>query len=311
MPRTKVLIISDTHGFLLPPLPAADILLHAGDLTTNSWPSEYSKTFTYIAAHPAPLKIVIPGNHDRSLDAKFTAANPYTSAARRADEVRASAEQARALGIELLLTDGLHNYTLPNGATFSIFVSPYTPHFGDWGFQYYTGKHTFDIPACDIVMTHGPPSGILDEARVAWHRFEVEHAGCEKLLEAIKRAKPQVHCFGHIHEAWGAYMAHWGTDGEVDDQQSRYLQRYAWLQPEKRKGPLTEEQKEKVDQFAKDKACVVDLADGDDKIVPGQQTLFVNAGMMDELGHLSKAPYLLDLMLPSTAKATDGQISTS
>ena len=46
-------------------------------------------------------------------------------------------------------------------------------------------------------MTHGPPLGICDQ------NLAKQQAGCPKLLDTVKRVKPQVHMFGHIHEGYG------------------------------------------------------------------------------------------------------------
>ena len=61
----------------------------------------------------------------------------------------------------------------------------------------------------DIVMTHGPPRGILDLIP-----SKGEHAGCEALLRAMQRVRPLMHCFGHIHEGYGVEMKHWGGEGD-------------------------------------------------------------------------------------------------
>lgn len=83
--RTRLLIISDTHGkcpfnpsthpkqaqrygFRLP-LPKADVAIHCGDLTIRSDVKEYESTFNIMRDIDAPLKLVIPGNHDLSMDA--------------------------------------------------------------------------------------------------------------------------------------------------------------------------------------------------------------------------------------------------
>ena len=52
----------------------------------------------------------------------------------------------------------------------------------------------------DVLITHGPPYGILDQTTPA-----EEHLGCVELLEAVKAKKPRVHIFGHIHGGAGAY----------------------------------------------------------------------------------------------------------
>ena len=49
------------------------------------------------------------------------------------------------------------------------------------------------IPAdTDILITHGPPHGILDN-----------EMGDEELLSQIQEIKPRIHCFGHIHGTFG------------------------------------------------------------------------------------------------------------
>ena len=51
--------------------------------------------------------------------------------------------------------------------------------------------------ACDVLVTHEPPRGILDVA------FNGQHAGSERVHEMIARLRPKVHTFGHIHESPG------------------------------------------------------------------------------------------------------------
>ena len=50
----------------------------------------------------------------------------------------------------------------------------------------------------DILLTHGPPKGILDET------FHPQNVGCEMLrLRIINEIQPKYSIFGHIHEAYG------------------------------------------------------------------------------------------------------------
>jgi len=49
----------------------------------------------------------------------------------------------------------------------------------------------------DILITHGPPFGILDRT------IRGVTAGCSKLLEAVQLKAPRIHVFGHIHEGYG------------------------------------------------------------------------------------------------------------
>lgn len=80
--KTRLCMISDTHGHApLPenrksfayrePLPKADILLHAGDITMIGRLREYEKMIEVLSKADAELKIVIAGNHDITLDEEY------------------------------------------------------------------------------------------------------------------------------------------------------------------------------------------------------------------------------------------------
>ncbi|NRS87458.1 Icc-related predicted phosphoesterase [Flavobacterium sp. 7E] len=75
-------------------------------------------------------------------------------------------------------------------------------HFFGLGFQSPKGveinKHWKLIPKdTDILITHGPPFGILDLTASNYN------AGCEMLLKKVNQIKPKLHVFGHIHEGYG------------------------------------------------------------------------------------------------------------
>ncbi|TQV93430.1 hypothetical protein V2A60_010163 [Cordyceps javanica] len=241
--KTRILILSDTHGHLPSrasaadeltaasdfsvavtgyrlPLPAADVALHCGDLTTRSTPDELRRTLSVLRGLRAPLKVVIPGNHDRLLDAAHWSRDDGYGYGYRDPEYRTEAlellEDAKADGVVYLGGDGgggAHEFRLANGALLRLYASPWTPEYGVWGFQYPPEDgHDFRIPAgVDVAMTHGPPRGVLDLAGFALPAYGLEpsRAGCGHLLAAVARARPRLHCFGHIHEAWGAYLARW------------------------------------------------------------------------------------------------------
>lgn len=48
-----------------------------------------------------------------------------------------------------------------------------------------------------LLVTHSPPKGLCDEVAG-------EHHGSEAILEAVRKAKPDVVVCGHIHQSWGA-----------------------------------------------------------------------------------------------------------
>ena len=85
--------------------------------------------------------------------------------------------------------------------------SPVQPEFMDWAFNVKRGpdikKYWDMIPDdTDVLITHGPPWGLLDQIRPG---REVEHLGCGELLKAVRRVKPKLHVFGHIHGGYGSF----------------------------------------------------------------------------------------------------------
>lgn len=79
--------------------------------------------------------------------------------------------------------------------------SPYQPLFGNWAFQR-TDNKLFKmwnkIPEdTDVLITHGPPKGILDLAEDRNHRLE--YCGDKHLFNRVMKIKPKYHLFGHIH----------------------------------------------------------------------------------------------------------------
>lgn len=179
----KLTLIADTHEFhnkvVIPP---TDVLVHAGDLTFRG---EYTPLYVAIAwlkAQPAKHRILIGGNHDWLFEK-----NP---------------ESARSL----LADSGIHyledSSVVIAGVKF--WGSPYTPRFMDWAFncdRADISKHWDKIPDdTDVLITHGPPSGILDQAQP---KVASEHLGCYDLRQALERVRPKIHVFGHIHGGYG------------------------------------------------------------------------------------------------------------
>ena len=52
----------------------------------------------------------------------------------------------------------------------------------------------------DILITHGPPHGILDEVP---RKYWIENTGCEELRKKVEEIRPKAHIFGHIHCGYG------------------------------------------------------------------------------------------------------------
>lgn len=156
----------------------------------------------------APLKQVIAGNHDFTMyipefQRKVAEVQPPLDPL-EVEQTYGSYGQAKRLLSEDTITfldEGTHFFHLENGASLKVYASPYTLSLGDWGFQDRPNNgHDFSIGDVDVVVTHGPPKGIMD------YGHSGERAGCPFLFEAVARARSRMHCFGHIHESWGAKL---------------------------------------------------------------------------------------------------------
>jgi len=103
--------------------------------------------------------------------------------------------------------EGLFNKTISNKSLLLFLFSPWQPEFCAWAFNIKRDSKEIrsiwnKIPLdTDVLITHGPPYGILDLT------ISKEHAGCKALYECIKLIKPKLHVFGHIHEAYGKQQA--------------------------------------------------------------------------------------------------------
>ena len=143
--KTRVLIISDTHNqgpvpsdqkyaAYREPLPSADILLLAGDITLSGKVSEYQGMVDALSKIDAELKLVIAGNHDTTLDWKFYEKNSYRfHPSGPEDKYEAwnvwHGEAARNAGI-VYLEEGTRSFTLKSGACFNV-CFPFVP-FSAW-----------------------------------------------------------------------------------------------------------------------------------------------------------------------------------
>ena len=133
--KTRFCLISDTHDqnpkpaaagefAYRQPLPSADVLLHAGDLTMSGGLKKYKQILEWLKASDAELKIVIAGNHDIDLHEEYylTHSRKDDAVARRqAREVKElwTGPEARGAGV-VYLDEGLNTFTLKSGATFTV-----------------------------------------------------------------------------------------------------------------------------------------------------------------------------------------------
>ncbi|KAL8988711.1 MAG: hypothetical protein Q9169_008508 [Polycauliona sp. 2 TL-2023] len=260
-----------------------------------------------LGAIPAELKLVIAGNHDLELDKAYwdsmtagAVVEEDTHSAQLDPDDQATAMdimtgiQAKQAGVTYL-TEGTHTFTLSTGATFKIYVSPYTPEYGDWAFLCAHSEDRFNSPGkgldgskniainpiptdVDIVMTHGASQGILDFAGS-------NNVGCPHLLQAVKRVRPMIHCFGHIHEGNGVEVVDW-TAKEKEERNAREQ-----VGRVERKNDAVHRAFE-VEWVENPYPETYDwrMGKGDRK---GETTLAVNASIMDSRQMPSNAPWLV------------------
>lgn len=181
---TRLVLISDTHNHhAAVKLPAGDVLVHAGDVSGMGRPAEIESFARWFAAQPFPHKVVIAGNHDWLFEREPAAARGILA--------------KHCPGAVYLEDEGVEIRGL------RFWGSPWQPEFCNWAFNLVRREDLAAkwalIPAgVDVLVTHGPPRGILDRT------FGGDDAGCDALAEAVAgRVKPRLHVFGHIHEANG------------------------------------------------------------------------------------------------------------
>jgi hypothetical protein len=298
--KTRFLVISDTHGLETlakdTPSHSVDVVIHCGDLTTESKLEEYKASIRLLHTINAPLKIAIAGNHDFTMDIptfqrKVADVKPpldptlvqqtygYEGEARKLFD--------REVGITFL-DEGTHEFRLGNGASLRVYASPYTPSLGDWGFQYNPDHgHDFSIHNVDVAITHGPPKGIMDMS------YSAERAGCPFLFEAIARARPRMHCFGHIHEGWGAKLISWRQTSSakpshltgIDNERSMTIEKLSTI-------------REKVAKIPAGAFSTSHCFSDPSPLKMGLQTLFVNAAIEGEKVLPVQPAWIVDLDLP-------------
>lgn len=179
----RLVCISDTHNtHKTLHLPDGDVLIHAGDATGQGLSLEVERFLAWFASQAHPHKILVAGNHDwlfqrhPDMAAQLLAAHP---------------------GITYLQDSGVEI----EGIRF--WGSPWQPWFCDWAFNLPRKGAAIRevwnrIPlGTDVLITHGPPWGVLDQVHGG------PHLGCEELKIRLVAVQPRVHVFGHIHDSYG------------------------------------------------------------------------------------------------------------
>ncbi|KAI0086417.1 Metallo-dependent phosphatase [Irpex rosettiformis] len=200
---TRFVCISDTHSRIYK-VPPGDVLLHSGDLSSWGSPKQLEKTLKWLNSLPHPTKIVIAGNHDLCLDIEWIeggtmGTQEYTQSL---DLIKRYGKRIKYLEYES------HRFTTKRGRTWEVYGSPAVPRYVPGSFQYEGTIAAQAIysripPSTEILLTHTPPHGICDETK------RHKRAGCPVLTKRLANEDLnciRLHVFGHIHEAYGAYV---------------------------------------------------------------------------------------------------------
>jgi Icc-related predicted phosphoesterase len=181
----RILHVSDTHTYhdLLKIPSGIDMIIHSGDCSNPRDPynnePEVRDFIDWYKELPIKYKIYVAGNHDSSLEKKLVTKKDF--------------EEAGIIYLEneSVIIEGI-----------KIFGSPHTPNFGNWAFmkertkleRFWRLAIEEDV---DIVVTHGPPRGVLDKSYDRNHN--IESCGDKSLLNRILEVQPAYCLFGHIH----------------------------------------------------------------------------------------------------------------
>lgn len=183
----KIVLISDTHerhnSLVMPP---GDVLIHSGDITNRGTIPKLAAFAAWIKNQDYKHKIMICGNHD------FCFQNPNHNVA-----------------VNILREAGV-TYLQDSGTTIesiNFWGSPWQPFFYNWAFNLQRGSALIEkwslIPDdTNVLITHGPPRGILDLVDEGFGN--TIHEGCDDLLVRVNQlSQLKLHVFGHLHYAGG------------------------------------------------------------------------------------------------------------
>lgn len=190
----KIVCSSDCHGLLdRIDVPRGDVLVLAGDVCPNFVVSrrraleDADRQVGWLAAFDAFVGslgfrhvLLVAGNHDWCFQL-------------RPVEARAALRAITYVEDALVEVEGLR-----------LWGSPWQPEFCDWAFNLprdgpeLRGKWEEIPDGLDLLVTHGPPHGLLDRPD-----GDGPHVGDALLLERVRAARPRHHVFGHIHGSPG------------------------------------------------------------------------------------------------------------
>jgi Icc-related predicted phosphoesterase len=186
----KIVFISDVHTRHREiTIPSCDILISSGDYSFKGERDVVVDYHEWLSEQPASHIISVNGNHELWVADNYNEAKSL---------VEAISPRIHMLQHESITIDGIKIY---GDAT--------TPYFFNWAWNagrslaeaaLYNKPYIKDVwqlipEDTNILVTHGPPAGILDNVKE--HPYGV---GCYHLLDRVKDLKDlKMHSFGHLH----------------------------------------------------------------------------------------------------------------
>ena len=190
-------IISDTHNkhkHITGDLKGGDLLIHAGDLSSMGYEheiTEFAKWYNGLENYDH--KVFIAGNHDWGFQNNSEKIKGLLTGYKNIDYLE-----------DDWITVGDGDPHDNNTQTAKIWGSPWQPEFYNWAFNLPRNGWELetkwnDIPNdTDVLITHGPPYGVLDFVQNGRKRG-LEFVGCEQLMFRVERLKPLLHEIGRAH----------------------------------------------------------------------------------------------------------------
>lgn len=180
----KIACFSDLHG-QIPRFIDCDLAVVAGDiLPDGTWMEQWrffnGKFFPWITQFTNAF--FIAGNHDLLLSQSrhLLPAFGYLE-----DEM------------------GIFNHL-------KVWGTPWTRTYGrGWAFmedEEALSRRFANIPACDILVTHGPPKYYGDPGRPECEDCPMPNAGSAAMLYTVARIQPKLVVCGHLHDGYGIYQ---------------------------------------------------------------------------------------------------------
>lgn len=189
----KIVTMSDTHcihEYMKYKVPDGDVLIHAGDFTSNGSEKQIEHFVKWFEKFPHKHKLVICGNHELKYSENTKGIRSFFPSSIKLIHDRS------------IIIDGL-----------KFFGQPRTPRFFDWGWMYERGLEAEQVWSkvpddTDVLICHGPPLMCGDKCpdhMDPWTKRDV-HVGCPEQAKRLHQLKVRYVICGHIHESWGVHQ---------------------------------------------------------------------------------------------------------